>query len=644
MFGTFGAFLSDLSSAALFETWGAAGIAVLFLVSTFSCGLLVIPARIASPTLRALAGFPLLFLCIGTGGILIYLLGGTVRTGLYAFVVCSVLLVVLALWRGVFRELLQWKSLAVLSGLLAIAFVLMWFGWGETSDGVVRSMSGAWGDGPLHTLNAEAFVRRSPTSLLAKLRGAGGGDLGFPAFAGEQFHEPFGYDFIAAILRAAGFTVGAAFSLPAAGLPACLFGWLGLITMRLTSSLRGSEDDRSDTSVSSPRMRGPDSRFRGNDMMMYGIVGILLVSFGGLQWVEMASQTHAWTFTKFFGVHQPVWDKAEEIGLVWANHLNTFASQKHLLFGTAFLVVLATVLLDTVRTQEKRWWLFPLAVATGVLPLFHAHIFLAAGILWISAILLSRSRVLFLYAVLAALIATPVVIWEAALFTRSGFLSFAPGWMAGNGVFGWPIFWLRNLGVFLPLAVIAIVRGYRRDRMGTLLLVQPALILFLLANSIQFQPYQWDNFKIFLVVWILLLPLVVAEMSQWQFSSAGILRWSLVLLMSLTTLSEVVTHLHFRATYPVYTTADRAIGRELDSMLPKDAVVLARTDMNHNHPLTLTGRTLFAGYGGWLWTRNYEWEERAALVERLWRADAGILCSFVSCIGITQRVDDTYRV
>lgn len=609
MFSNFGAFLSDLSHAALFETWGAVGVALLLLVATFACGLLAIPERIASPVPRALAGFPLLFLFGGTLGILVYLAGGTVRASMFVLMLCSVVLIAVALWRGVFRELLHWKSLAILGSVLLTGFALAWFGWGETSDGVVRSMSGAWGDGPLHTLNAEAFLlRRGP-------------DLSFPAFAGEKFHEPFGYDFVAAILRAAGFTVGAAFTLPAAGLLACLFGWFGLIAMRCMSQ----------------------AQKKGRALQSQIIAGFLLVTFGGFQWLAMTQRTGAWTLAEFFGVHNPAWDKAEELGLVWADHLNTFASQKHLLLGVTFLVVLTVMLLDALRTKETSGWFLLFAVVTGILPLFHAHVFLAAGLLWLSALLLSRSRALFLFGVLAALIAAPIIFWQATLFTRAGFISFTPGWMAG-GVSNWVFFWLKNLGVFLPLAIVAIVRGYHRDRTGTLLLAQPALALFLLANIIQFQPYQWDNFKVFLVVWLLLLPLVIAEMTQWRFSGAGVLRWSLVLLMSLTTLSEFATHLHFRASYPVYSAEDRIVARRLDAELPRDAVVLARTDAVHNHPLTLTGRTLLAGYGGWLWTRNYAWEERAVLIERLWTTDPGVFCPLALREGITHRVDEEFHV
>ncbi|MDP3685826.1 MAG: hypothetical protein Q8R32_03265, partial [bacterium] len=291
-------FLRDLVSPALFETWLAGVIATLVFIGALALGLLVVPRPVARPALRALAGFPLFFLLGGTAGILVYLAGGTVRMGLGALLILSIGIAIAALWRGELRELLRWRDISHLGVLLLLGFSLAFFGWGETRDGTVRAMSGAWGDGPLHTLNAEAFRLQA------------GPDLSFPAFAGESFHEPFGYDFVAAMLREAGFTIGGAFALPAAGLLACLLGWSGALVVRLS----GLKAARSASFAAA----------------------LLILTFGGFQWMEMAQRTGSWAPARFFGVHESAWAKGEALGLIWDNHLNTFSSQKHLLLASAF--------------------------------------------------------------------------------------------------------------------------------------------------------------------------------------------------------------------------------------------------------------------------------------------------------------------
>lgn len=694
-------FFSDLASAALVESGSAAGIGVVLALGACCSGLLGVPERVARPVMRALAGFPLFFIFGGSAAVSLYLLGGTVGSGLALVLVAAAATVVLAIWRDALRRLLVPRELLLLAIFLLCGFVLAFFGWGETADGTVRAMSGSWGDGPLHTLIMEAFVRR------------GGGDLSMPAFAGEQLREPFGYDFAAAVLRSGGFTVGGAFTLPAAGLLACLLAWAGHLSTVLMR--RGQQEG----SATAPR---------GTFQVLFPSLAsaVLVLSFGGLQWIEMAATSRSWSPVRFFGVHAPVWDKAEESGLVWANHLNTFVSQRHLLLAAAFLLILVAMLLSatgrgggaeegtpprgqtargpsfgsTDRTRsvpgqngwgiaaDRRGWeepprqdhlgrLLPFAVATGLLPLFHMHAFLAAGLLWAAAFAVVRSRVLLILGGFALVVALPAVAWQSGLFSRSGFLALRPGWMAAGGLPSWVWFWVKNLGVFLPLTCLAVWRAVRRPgtTLGTgrpahdasppggvlmgsrapsvvlrrretaaALLVAPALALFLLGNLVQFQPYLWDNFKIFLLAWVILLPLVVAEMARWTFPGARVSAVLLVLVMSLTTLSEVSTHLHFRSSHPVFRPIDRSSAQRLDARLPRDAVVLADTDTEHNHPLTLTGRTLASGYGGWIWTRNYAWEERLSALTELRSADPTTFCALARRLGITHIVDGTLAI
>lgn len=608
------AFLGDLRSAALFETWTAAGVTLLLLAGSLCFGLLAIPSGHARPFVRALAGIPLFFLAIGVVGIIAYLLGATVTGGLLVALALSVGAIVLALLNTQAQQLLAVRELLPLALLLVVGFALALFGWGETRDGTVRSMSGAWGDGALHTLIAEAFTHRR------------GPDLSMPAFAGEQLREPFGYDFVAAMLRRAGLTIGGAFTLPAAGLLASLLAWVG----HGASMLSGITSDR-------PIVR----RQRYAAL----IACVLVVTFGGFQWAVMASRASALAPSQFFGIHGPAWHKVEAEGLIWANHLDTFASQKHLLLASAFLAVLVVMLLDCVcRRQLAPLSLLLFSIATGLLPLFHMHAFLVAGLLWIAAWVASRSRIVLAFGVLAAAIGTPTVVWYSRLFRRAGFLSFLPGWMAEEGVAAWLWFWMVNLGVYLPLAALALFRMRKQNWRVVFFLGMPAVTLFALGNFVQFQPYVWDNYKVFLFGWLILLPLVAAAVAGWRFTGGTVFAALLVLLMSLTTLSEVRTHFHFRAEHPVYTPSDQAAAHLLERQLPRDAVVLSDADTRHNHPVTLTGRTLVAGYGGWLWTRAYPSDERALLLAELRQAPRGRFCALAALLGITHVVSDTASV
>src|SRR5256886_13994027 len=71
--------------------------------------------------------------------------------------------------------------------------------------------------------------------------------------------------------------------------------------------------------------------------------------------------------------------------------------------------------------------------------------------------------------------------------------------MSGAEMLLW--FWIKNTGLFIPLLLVALLsplalRGRAR------LLIAPFSLVFLVANLVQFQPWDWDNSKL-LVFWYL---------------------------------------------------------------------------------------------------------------------------------------------
>src|SRR5256712_13407738 len=71
--------------------------------------------------------------------------------------------------------------------------------------------------------------------------------------------------------------------------------------------------------------------------------------------------------------------------------------------------------------------------------------------------------------------------------------------MSGSGPPPW--FWTRKTGLFIPLLLLAllsplVLRGRAR------LLIAPFSLVFLIANLVKFQPWDWDNSKL-LVFWYL---------------------------------------------------------------------------------------------------------------------------------------------
>lgn len=585
-------------------------VGVILVAGASACGLLVVSKHIAPSALRILAGMPLFII----GGTILsslpYLLGST-RLALTVLVCFALALVVVAFFRGTYQQVFQFRQIILLVILVCIGSAIMSFGWSEGRDGVIRTVPGGWGDGALHTLNAQ-YVANGPAR----------DPLAMPAFVREYMREPFGYTLFAGILLYAGFSVGGAFSAPASLLLACLLGWSAYIAIHMTVGKLS----------------------RTWRIITYAIAGILGIFGGGLQWVVMATKEQAWNPIQFFGMHGP-WDKGIEEGLVWANYINIFSSQKHILLAITFIVVLAgtaCVVLSRSNMRNRKT-LVLLAIHSGLLPFFHAHVFIGVAMLWVMFVIFSRKDISYKerYALLAivGLIALPFFLWYTGAVTREGFMAFAPGYLAPQGPYSWAVFWVINLGAFPFIALFALLEKENRNQ--RILLAVPAGLLFLLGNTIQFQPYLWDNIKFFQAAWFLLLPLVIAELivlasRRWAYAAIAFI---VVASLSLTSLSEVARYARFRQNSPIYTVESRKTGEVLSGLIPPNAIVLAATNENHNHPVTLTGRQLVLGYGGWIWTRGIPLSQREDQIRRILQSNSlEALCKAAGDLGITHIV------
>jgi hypothetical protein len=91
------------------------------------------------------------------------------------------------------------------------------------------------------------------------------------------------------------------------------------------------------------------------------------------------------------------------------------------------------------------------------------------------------------------------------------------GWMAPQSDQPWPWFWLRNVGLFLPLfAGLALLGGAPRRLRR---LTTPLWLWFIVPNLIAFHPSEWNNTKYFLF-WQIAGCLLIASWLSRAFSAA----------------------------------------------------------------------------------------------------------------------------
>jgi hypothetical protein len=288
--------------------------------------------------------------------------------------------------------------------------------------------------------------------------------------------------------------------------------------------------------------------------------------------------------------------------VAWKNlFLALFVPQR----GFLLALPVGLVLLWSWRAQLLRGEAAPLpawltGLLWGALPLVHLHTFAFVSVmggLW--AIACGRWRA----AVPSLGIALPPATW-AVLQVTDGFrvaalVGWAPGFVIGDES---PlVFLVRNFGLWLPLAVAALVVATRARRHEELLVLVPSLGLFGLLFLVRLAPWAWDNTKVMLWCYVAVLPalqsLVVGRLRP-------ALRVGGMVLLFASGLSSLLWGCFGRL--PRLELLDRAEYTAVCQALARVETSRVATVQTFNHPVALCGRKVVAGYPGHLWSHGLD--------------------------------------
>jgi hypothetical protein len=238
----------------------------------------------------------------------------------------------------------------------------------------------------------------------------------------------------------------------------------------------------------------------------------------------------------------------------------------------------------------------------GVLPLFHAHSVVALVPVIILFFFYRPHRSWYIFFLTAAISGLPGVLY---FITSPSSASASPhlqlGWMAHNQSF--IIFWLKNSGLLLPIALLGFFLPATKTAK---LLAGAGLLLFLIANIWRFAAWEWDNTKIF-VYWLLFtLPLVAsATVALWH-KSKFYFRSVILAVVIFHLLSGSIDV--FRLTlpnvpsWPEWDRTAIAMAESIRTHTARNDVILIAP--YHNSPAALSGRPVYLGFPGHVWTHG----------------------------------------
>ncbi len=452
------------------------------------------------------------------------------------------------------------------------------------SAGNIYALHTVWADYPFHTSLIASFVYQPHFSFPPP----------YPQFWHTEMHYPFLMDFYSAVLMKSGLDLRSSIIIPDMLFQTSLFGLFYFLAYRMTG------------------------------LRIAGALGTVVFIFAGFPPGLQAGGLHF--LNPAYAVLMP---------------------QRTAMFGMSVSFAVYIILFEWLSSHEsaspvveRGRELVVAGMLTGMLPYIHAHSFMVTSfvILSLALVLLLAMRgvklreLVYIFAPLIAL-ALPQVLSIRAGVT-AGFFNFYPGWTDANRsiitAMNWSSlpavicssaetavllisFWAENAGALIILACLGLLKARESGNSRLLLFYLPFLALFLLSNVVKYQPWYFDNYKVF-IYWLAVSAALAPLSIKWvrDIEPGSIRIWgafSICVLLIACTLFGVVTHVGMlKYEYKVWSAADIAIGKWVEENTDPGGVFL--TGSAHNHPVTaLAGRQRVMGYEGWLWSHGLNWSE-----------------------------------
>jgi len=269
-------------------------------------------------------------------------------------------------------------------------------------------------------------------------------------------------------------------------------------------------------------------------------------------------------------------------------------------------------------------------VMTGLLPLVHAHTFLAVMAVASCLALLSRKWLSWaVFFVIAVSIAAPELVWLAHGSVKAqSFLEWHFGWDSGTHNLLW--FWFVNTGPFIPLLIAALLWSDRKKYLVQPRLLRyylPFLLCLIVPNLVKLAPWPWDNIKVLIYWYVASLPLVALMLAFW-YRQNGVWRATacvLFLVLVLAGALDIWRAIGGTTSYREFDRDQIQLAADIRQNTPPRALILSAPTFNS--PVFLTGRRSLLGYPGWAWSRGLDYTERQNEIRRIYSGnpDAEVL-------------------
>jgi hypothetical protein len=432
-----------------------------------------------------------------------------------------------------------------------------------------------WADYPFHTSVITSFVYRTDFSF----------PLSYPQFLHTEMHYPFLMDFYSAVLMKGGLDLRCSLIIPNILFQFSFFGLFFFLAYRLTGLKKA------------------------------GLLATFIFIFAGFPPGLQSVNIHF--LNPMYAVIMPQRTAMLGMGISFA----------------VYILLLHALFTDELDSSRQAYRELILAGALiGLLPYIHAHSFIVTAFVAVSlstvAVIKNHDLKVLIFLLAPLILLSLPQILSIRTGVSGDFFVFFPGWTeeSRNMIMGFDwtslaascysfaktitilqMFWALNAGGLIILLSLGFLKADNKARLFYL----PFLLLFVIANFVKFQPWYFDNYKIF-IHWLALTAVMASLAIIWVtnfnkrlFKSLATV--SLAILIIASTLFGLVTHVAMvEASYVIWTQEETEIADWARENTAPDSVFL--TGSAHNHPIpSLSGRPRVMGYEGWLWSHGINW-------------------------------------
>lgn len=436
-------------------------------------------------------------------------------------------------------------------------------------DGFKTGGSGMYGDSALHA----AYTSRLVTGEFP---------IQNPLFADRILVYPLANDLLSATLKLTGLNFNLAFSLPQ------ILFLLGFLTLFYQVCRKFTSD--------------------------LGFVISLLILFLG--WgIGAIFFLNEWTTTgrDFWQFLTHDYTDNSQYNLYFRNILTGLVLPERSFLPGLFLGVLMFFNFLEYFANKKLSFLIINGVILGTLPFWHTHtfiFFLIVGLIfavWLMRENFKKTLVdFFLMSVVILVMTIPFLFLFFSSHQLTNFLHTSLGWQNGNENI--LLFWFKNSFLTIPLAML----GFWFVKRDQKIFFVPAFVVFIIANLVIFQPWDWDNIK--LLSWSFIFFAILVGFLLAKYAQKGVVARTIVGVIILASCASgfLSLALQLKNRYIIYDKSDIDLADWARQSTKVDEIFLIEPLPNHPIP-GLSGRLVYLGYPGHLWVHGINYAKREYL-------------------------------